>query len=105
MFESKSGVLFIAGLGFFAFAFLSNALVPIFMFQDIPEQPVLEYVVVGEEDFVKMDDGLWMMKIAKPRRGDHSATLADSRRRGQLAGRSWPSKARHRPAAAGHQDG
>ena len=43
MFESKGGILFIAGLGFFAFAFLSNALVPILMFRDLPEQPVLAY--------------------------------------------------------------
>jgi cytochrome c oxidase cbb3-type subunit 2 len=43
MFESKAGVLFIAGLGFFAFAFLSNALLPVLIFKDLPEQPVLSY--------------------------------------------------------------
>jgi cbb3-type cytochrome oxidase cytochrome c subunit len=32
MFESKSGVLLIAGVGFFALAFVSNALVPILMY-------------------------------------------------------------------------
>ncbi len=40
MFETKGGVLFIAGLGFFALAFLSNAVVPVLMYKDLPEQPV-----------------------------------------------------------------
>lgn len=42
MFESKSGILLIGGLGFFLFAFLSNALVPILLYQDLPEQSVEE---------------------------------------------------------------
>ena len=44
MFESKAGILFVAGLGFFGFAFLSNAVVPILMFQDLPEQTAEETV-------------------------------------------------------------
>lgn len=44
MFESKSGVLFVGGLGFFLFAFVSNALVPIFMYQELPEQKLDELV-------------------------------------------------------------
>ncbi len=40
MLESKAGVLFIAGIGFFALAFLSNALVPALMYRDLPEQTV-----------------------------------------------------------------
>lgn len=40
MFESKSGILLIAGLIFFALAFVSNAVVPIMIYDDIPEQPV-----------------------------------------------------------------
>jgi hypothetical protein len=44
MFESKSGVLFVAGIGFFAFAFLSNGLVPILMYRDLPEQSAEEVV-------------------------------------------------------------
>lgn len=44
MFESKSGVFFIAGLFFFAFAFVSNALIPILMYQHLPEQTALEAV-------------------------------------------------------------
>jgi len=44
MFESKSGVFFVAGLAFFTFAFLSNAMVPYLMYRDIPEKPVAELV-------------------------------------------------------------
>src|SRR6516162_8563879 len=40
MLESKAGVLFIAGIGFFGLAFVSNALVPALMFRDLPEQTV-----------------------------------------------------------------
>ena len=40
MLESKTGVFFIAGLGFFALAFLSNAVVPIMMYRHLPEQSV-----------------------------------------------------------------
>ena len=67
MFESKAGVLFVGGLGFFVFAFISNALVPIFMFQDIEEQHVLEYVTAGEDDVVVDDDGVWYLRMEKPR--------------------------------------
>ncbi len=42
MFETKVGVLLVGGLGFFLFAFVSNALVPIFMYQDLPEQTLAE---------------------------------------------------------------
>lgn len=38
MFESKGGVLFVAGIGFFALAFLSNVVVPALMYKDLPEQ-------------------------------------------------------------------
>lgn len=50
MFESKAGILFIAGLGFFAFAFLSNALLPVLMFRDLPEQQLLYYEDEGGEE-------------------------------------------------------
>lgn len=40
MFESKAGVLLVAGLGFFVLAFLSNGLVPVLMYRDQPEQTV-----------------------------------------------------------------
>lgn len=42
MFESKSGILLVGGLGFFLFAFLSNALVPVLLYQDLPEQTVAQ---------------------------------------------------------------
>lgn len=42
MFESKSGILLIGGLGFFLFAFLSNALVPVLLYRHIPEKTVAE---------------------------------------------------------------
>ncbi|MEZ6058656.1 MAG: cbb3-type cytochrome c oxidase subunit II [Planctomycetaceae bacterium] len=44
MFESKSGIFFVAGIFFFAFAFVSNALVPALMYKDLPEQKVEELV-------------------------------------------------------------
>jgi cytochrome c oxidase cbb3-type subunit 2 len=44
MFESKAGVLLIGGLGFFGFAFLSNAVVPVLMFRDMPEQTAEQLV-------------------------------------------------------------
>jgi cytochrome c oxidase cbb3-type subunit II len=44
MFESKSGVLLVAGLGFFAFAFLSNALVPALLYRDLAEATTSELV-------------------------------------------------------------
>ena len=40
MLETKTGVFFIAGLGFFAVAFLSNAVLPIMMYRHLPEQSV-----------------------------------------------------------------
>jgi hypothetical protein len=42
MFESKSGVLMIAGLGFFALAFLGNAVVPWLMYRNEKEKTVEE---------------------------------------------------------------
>ena len=44
MFESKSGILYIAGVGFFLLAFVSNALVPALMYKNIPEKTVAELV-------------------------------------------------------------
>ncbi|MEZ5941962.1 MAG: cbb3-type cytochrome c oxidase subunit II [Planctomycetaceae bacterium] len=44
MFESKSGVLFIAGLLFFAIAFLSNALLPALMYQHLEEKTAEQLV-------------------------------------------------------------
>ena len=44
MFESKAGIIFIAGIGFFLFAFLANAVVPVVMFRDLPEKSAEEMV-------------------------------------------------------------
>ncbi len=44
MFESKSGVLLIAGLFFFALAFVSNAVVPMVMYRHLPEKTALQVV-------------------------------------------------------------
>ena len=44
MLESKAGIFYVAGIGFFAFAFVSNAVVPVLMFQDLPEKTAEEVV-------------------------------------------------------------
>ena len=44
MFESKSGIFFIAGVGFFLLAFLGNGVVPMIMYKDRPEQTAEEVV-------------------------------------------------------------
>ena len=44
MFESKAGIFFIAGIGFFLLAFLGNGVVPMLMYRDRPEQTVEELV-------------------------------------------------------------
>lgn len=44
MFESKAGIVFIAGLLFFALAFLGNGLVPMLMYKDLKEQTAEELV-------------------------------------------------------------
>jgi len=66
MFESKAGVLLIGGLGFFFFAFLSNAIVPMVMYKDLPEQQVLEYITVEKPDGDVDADGNWLMDVEKP---------------------------------------
>lgn len=44
MFETRSGILLIAGIGFFALAFLSNGAVPILMYADRKEKTAAEMV-------------------------------------------------------------
>lgn len=44
MFETKTGVFLIAGLGFFALAFLSNGVVPILMYSHMREKTVEELI-------------------------------------------------------------
>lgn len=56
MFESKSGILLIGGLGFFVFAFLSNALVPILLYQDMPEQTAEELAEGNQNLLYQFED-------------------------------------------------
>lgn len=44
MFESKSGILFIAGVLFFVIAFLSNGALPMIMYKDLPEKTAEQVV-------------------------------------------------------------
>jgi hypothetical protein len=44
MFETKSGVFYIAGLGFFVLAFLASGVVPILMYSSMPEKTAEEMV-------------------------------------------------------------
>jgi len=44
MFESKSGIFFVAGIGFFMLAFLGNGVVPMIMYKDRHEQTAEEVV-------------------------------------------------------------
>lgn len=44
MFETKSGVFLVAGVLFFLIAFLGNAVVPMLMYQDLPELTAEELV-------------------------------------------------------------
>ncbi|RIK85344.1 MAG: cytochrome-c oxidase [Planctomycetota bacterium] len=56
MFESKSGVLLIGGLGFFLFAFLSNAVVPILLYRHLPEQSVEQLVENNQNLMYQFED-------------------------------------------------
>lgn len=56
MFESKSGILLVGGLGFFLLAFLSNALVPVLMYQDLPEQSVAQLVEKNANLMYQVED-------------------------------------------------
>lgn len=44
MFETKTGIIFIAGLFFFVLAFLGNGLVPMLMYKDMPEKTAEQVV-------------------------------------------------------------
>jgi cytochrome c oxidase cbb3-type subunit 2 len=56
MFESKSGVLLIGGLGLFAFAFLSNALVPALVYRHLPEASATELVERNSNIMYQFED-------------------------------------------------
>jgi hypothetical protein len=63
MFESKSGVLLIGGLGFFLFAFLSNGIVPILMYKELPEKTAEQLVAENK-------NVMWQFGDLKTRFGD-----------------------------------
>ncbi|MCA9196725.1 MAG: cbb3-type cytochrome c oxidase subunit II [Planctomycetales bacterium] len=44
MLESRAGVIFVGGIGFFLFAFVSNVVVPVLMYKDQPEKTAEEMV-------------------------------------------------------------
>ena len=56
MFESKSGILMIGGLGFFLFAFLSNALVPWLLYSDLGEKSVEQLVEENQNLIYQFED-------------------------------------------------
>ena len=54
MFENKTGILWIAGLGFFVLAFLANGIVPMTMYKDQAEASALD--VVNERLLYQFED-------------------------------------------------
>ena len=56
MFESKAGVFFIAGIGFFVLAFLGNGVVPMIMYKDRPEKTAEELVEGNRRVLVQFQD-------------------------------------------------
>ena len=70
MFETKAGILLIAGLGFFVLAFLGNAVVPILMYRNLPEQTAEElvnrYSLVQFEDLLQRYPDSFQKYIGEP---------------------------------------
>jgi len=54
MFESKAGILFIGGVGFFVLAFVANGAVPMLMYRDMPEQTAEQ--VVNANSLYQVED-------------------------------------------------
>lgn len=81
MFESKSGVFFVAGLMFFGFAFLSNAIVPYLMYRDIEEQSVEELVNANLryqfEDLAQRFPESFQKYVGTPPTGDDAGAWFD----------------------------
>ncbi len=93
MFESKSGILWIGGLGFFVFAFLSNGIVPMIMYKDLPEQPVERVGDDGQTEYPLVNRRiLWQFQDLQRRYPEafakcydeaNEANCADALRRGR----------------------
>ncbi len=83
MFESKSGVLVVAGLGFFLLAFLSNGLVPWLMYARLPEktaeQMVNRKVMVHFQDLAQRYPEEFRRHFGEPT----EATCAEALREGR----------------------
>ncbi len=56
MFESKAGIFFIAGVGFFLLAFLGNGVVPMIMYKDRQEKSVEDLVAENKRIMVQFRD-------------------------------------------------
>lgn len=56
MFESKAGIFFIAGVGFFLLAFLGNGAVPMIMYKDRPEKTAEDLVAENKRIMVQFRD-------------------------------------------------
>jgi hypothetical protein len=84
MFESKGGVLLIGGLGFFALALVSNALVPVQMYRHLPEQRTEELVnanlMYQFEDLSRRFPESFEKYYGKPTREQAAEALALGRR-------------------------
>ena len=83
MFESKSGIFFVAGLMFFGFAFLSNAIVPYLMYRDIEEQSVEELVNANVryqfEDLAQRYPDSFREYIGEPPTGEDAGPWFDAK--------------------------
>ncbi|MDX1961579.1 MAG: cbb3-type cytochrome c oxidase subunit II [Pirellulales bacterium] len=84
MFESKGGVLWIGGIGFFIFAFLSNGLVPIFMYQHLPERQLPELtnanVMYAVEDLARRYPEQFKTYVGEPTPENCEKLLAAGRK-------------------------
>jgi hypothetical protein len=85
MFESKSGVLLLAGLGFFVFAFLSNALVPALMYRNLPEKATAQIAEDNSNLMYQFEDLSYRYpeQFAKYYGQPNFETLADALRLGR----------------------
>jgi hypothetical protein len=82
MFETKSGILLIAGLGFFGLAFLSNGVVPVLMFRELPEKSAQEmvnrHVVAQFRDLSERYGPSFQEHFGELNAGNETAKVADA---------------------------
>jgi hypothetical protein len=84
MFESKGGVLLVGGVGFFALAFVSNALLPILMYRNLPETPVADLpnanLVYQVEDLANRYPEAFREHFGEPTKENAAAAIELGRR-------------------------